>query len=170
MANIVFPLGRSARAYYNATKKVGDTGVETAISWLADTGTVEANSMRNVALALASNLVDTNTREACRFGFESQTPVLKGASVTFDTPWDLSDAFINTILASWEVDPQTQVGMAFLNRSKTPGDLQSGDIVNGIVGNFYISLTKDENADDVQRGNFTVTHATEGTWYSATTV
>ena len=169
MANLKFPFGRYAVTYYSTSgKKLGDSGLETPALWLADGDTTEAGEIRNQTLNLASTRADTNTRAATSGGFMSETPVLKGGEVTFDTPWDLSEAFVKELIAKWSAEPQDRLTLAFLNRDKDTG-LVTGDIVNGFIGNMFIELNKDENPDDIQRANWTATHADSGQWYEVVT-
>ena len=172
MANAKFPIGRGARTYYNTSGTLiiptGAGGVvqpADITTWLADVNTSIANLMRNLNLNLESIRVDTNTRETTSGGYQSETPVLKNAEITFDTGWDLSSAFVLDLLTAWNTDGR--MAFAFLNRDKDA--VTTGDVVNGWAGNCWVSLTKDENADDVQRGNFTITHADAGIYYEVTT-
>jgi len=166
MAIESFPLGRDAKVYYNtASKKLGDSGVETATLWLADAATVEAGNVSNVALQTTSTKADTNTRASTAGGFSSQRPVLKDGSVTFGCIWDLSDDFLLDLMTAWTTD--AKMGLGFMNRDKST--LVTDDVFNGLVGNFFIEMSKDENVDDVQRGNFTASHADYGTWHQVIT-
>ena len=167
MANIKFPLSKDAVFYYNTSDKlVGDAGTDTAQLWLDDGDTIATGIMRNLTLTLDSNFQDTNTRAAVAGGFMSETPVLKGSEVTFDTPWDMSSPFISKLLAAWNANPQTRIAVGVLNRDKT--GLVTGDVLNGFVGNMYASLGKDENVDDVQRANWSIRHADNGVFYTFT--
>ena len=162
MANSKFPLGRNAKAYYNTSDKlIGDTGVETVQLWLADNDTVEAPSIRNMALDLSNIDADTNTRGNTAGGYNSTTPVLKNAGHTFDSPFDETDAFIDKLVSNW--DTVTKTAFAMLNRDKDT--LVSGDKLWGWAGNCGIGLTNDQEITDVQRVNFTVNHQDEGQWY-----
>ena len=172
MANEKFPIGRGAQAYYNTNNVLivptgpnGTVQQSDVTTWLSDANTEAAKLMRNLTLNLDSTRVDTNTRETTAGGYAAQKPVLKNAEITFDTGWDLSNQLLTTLLTAWDGD--TRLAMAFLNRDKD--NVVSGDIVNGWAGNCWVSLTKDENADDVQRGNFTITHADSGIYYEVTT-
>lgn len=165
MANETFPLGRDAKCYYNtAGKLVGDSGVETAQAWLDDAATVVASHIRNISLNTSNNYADTSTRSSTAGGFQSQTPVTKNAEITIDTIWNLNDTFLTGMMTAWSSD--SRIGLAVLNRDKS--SLSAGDILNGLVGNFFVGMTKDEAVDDVQRGNFTVTHSDSGVWYNIT--
>ena len=172
MANVKFPIGRNARAYYNDNDVLivgtGTNGVVTTgdiTTWLSDVNTKVALVVRNLTLNLDTNRVDTSTREAMLGGYMSETPVSKQAEVTFDTGWDLGNPLLPELLKAWDGD--TRMAFAFLNRDKD--DVVTGDIVNGWAGNCWVAMTKDENSDDVQRGNWTITHADSGIYYEVTT-
>lgn len=170
MANQKFPLGRNARLYYNTNNTLitaaGSTvQISDITTWLALPETVAGQQIRNMTQTLDDNMVDTNTRETTEGGFMSETPVLHQASFTFDTPWDLNASLISQMIAAWS--GFSRMAFAVLNRDKD--SLVSGDIVNGFAGNCWCAMSKDENPDDVQRGNWTIRHADSGIWYEVVT-
>lgn len=169
MANQQFPLGRNARLYFNSNSvlvlKAGASLQQSDLqTWLDDSNTVAGNQVINLSLALDDTLVSTNTREATEGGFMSETPVLHGANVTFGTSWDMSSTLVPQLVTSWS--GFTQMAFGILNRDQDT--LSTGDILNGFVGNFWVSLSKDENSDDVQRANWSIRYANNGTFYSYT--
>lgn len=150
-------LGREAKAYYNNSVAV-DLDGSNAAAWLSDPGTLEVKNIIDVSLDISTERVDATTRDEAEHGWAAEVPVLHTASITFDMTWDKTNTALTNLLTKWNA--MDTVAMGFL-------DVQKSTNEEGLVGNFGISITKSENARDIQRVSVTLTPSDNVTWYKA---
>lgn len=154
-------LGREAKAYYNNSVAVDLDGSNVA-AWLADPGTLEVKNIIDVSLDISTERVDATTRDEAEHGWAAEVPVLHTASITFDMTWDKPPQgqtnVMTNLLVKWNA--MDTIAMAFL-------DVEKATLEEGLVGNFGISITKSENARDIQRVSVTLTPSDNVTWYKA---
>ncbi len=170
MALDQYPLGRKAAAYYNnAGIKIGDATAETPEAWLALATTVEWTDQFDVNYATSPEYADITTRKAAAGGFSAQKPVLMSGEVTFEVAWNTNSADPAALQAminnTFNGEP---MAMAFLDYRKDAGN-ESGDIVQGLVGNFFPSFSKSEPIRDIQKASFSVVSAGDLKWVSEVT-
>ncbi len=170
-------LGRKAKCYFNNAKTKFAAVVPATVSqWLTEPTTVEADNITDVTLNMSADFADTTTRGEAADGFASSVPVLKNGEVTFEMRWKPEDpamiaapfSFTRVLMDAWETDDT--VSLAFLDQVAKSTQIPLGtDVkVQGLAGNFAVSIDKTEALRDIQRANVTLTIVDSGKWHQET--
>ena len=162
------PIGRKAVAYYNPDTSLATADNAAAKSWLELVATVEIGSLFDVNYATSPEYADTTTRKAAAGGFSSQKPILTSGEITFDLLWNPNDDTATAkLIELGSAADRVPVTLGFLDYPHDDPELAAGDVINGLVGNFFLSFTKAEAIRDVQKASFTATSAGLLIWYSS---
>ena len=167
MALEQYPIGRKAAAYWNAssTLLLGNDQ-DAAATWLANADTQVWADSFDVNYQTSATYADITTRKTAANGFSAQKPILLSGEVTFEVIWNTNDA--NAAAVQAMIDSTfalTPMGLAFLDYPTDVAGSAAGDIMQGLVGNFYVSFTKTEPVQDVQKASFTAVNAGDLVWY-----
>lgn len=150
-------LGRNAKAYYMTaainldSTALNSAGLDTALA----AGTVY-NQVIDLSIELDTELVDVTTRDEAEHGFGASHPVLHSGRVTFEVPYDTANTTTAALLTAWK--NMTGIAFAFMSAALASD-------VEGLVGNFGVSLSKSENARDIQRLSVTLTPKDNCGWH-----
>lgn len=147
-------LGKDAALYYSATALIG-TNTETVL-----TGATEMTNVMDLSVDMGADYVDITTRADAAAGFKTQAQTYKNASATFDAKWKPDDTGFTALMNAWLGN--TTVAMFILDQKKTVNGTQ------GLVGNFFVSMSKEEPLNDIQKVSVTLTLASFGEWYKKT--
>lgn len=146
-----FMLGKDAALYFSDTSLNG-TNTETVLG----TAT-EITNVMDLSVDMSADFVDITTRADAAAGFKTQAQTYKNASATFDAKWIPDDTAFTALMNAWLNN--TTVAMFILDQKKTVVGAQ------GLVGNFFVSMSKEEPLTDIQKVSVTLTLASEGEWY-----
>ena len=156
-----FPLGRKAAAYFGDTT-LANVEEATITTWLSSA--TKWSNQYDVTYNTTPEYADITTREAAANNFTAQKPVIMNGEVTFEVTWNTNDVGNNLqamIDAAMDNEP---VALAFLDADKD-SVLAAGEVVQGLVGNFFVSFQKMEAIRDVQKASFTATSAGDLAWH-----
>jgi len=167
MALDQYPIGRKAAAYWNTagTLVLGSDDTDAA-AWLADASTEVWSDQFDVNYQTSPTYADITTRKTAANGFTAQKQVLLAGEVTFDVLWttnDVSDQAVQALIdATFSNDP---MALAFLDYPINAAGSTAGNVMQGLVGNFFVSFTKSEPVQDVQKASFTAVNAGDLIWH-----
>lgn len=150
---MAFLLGKNAKAYYSTTALTAIPSDDTELD-AAD----EVGNIMDLSLDVESTFVDITTRADAAQGFLVQTAVLKNSTITFDIQWQTGDQFTVDLLAAWQNN--TVIAFFALDQAATVTGAQ------GLVGNFTVSMTKEEPLNDIQKASVTLTLASYPSWHT----
>lgn len=150
-----FILGKDAAIYYSTTELTG-TNTATVL-----TSATELLNVMDVSVDMGADYVDITTRADAAAGFKTQAQTYKNASVTFDAKWIPGDTAFDAIVAAWTAN--STIAMFILDQKKNATTYQ------GLVGNFFVAISKEEPLADIQKASITLTLAANGAWYKKPT-
>lgn len=148
-------LGKDAALYYSSTALTG-TNTATVLG-----SATEITNVMDLSVDMGADYVDITTRADAAAGFKTQAQTYKNASATFDAKWLPDDAAFQAIIAAWLAN--TTIAMFILDQKKTVVGTQ------GLVGNFFVAVSKEEPLSDIQKASITLTLASNGEWYKKLT-
>lgn len=162
-----YPIGRKAAAYWNTAGVLllGNDSTDAA-TWLADASTEVWSDQFDVNYQTSATYADITTRKTAANGFSAQKPILLSGEVTFDVLWNTNDASAQCIQKMIDSTfSMTPMAMAFLDYPIDVAGSATGDVMQGLVGNFFVSFTKSEPIQDVQKASFTAVNAGDLIWH-----
>tara|TARA_Y100000996_G_scaffold383874_1_gene340182 strand:+ start:306 stop:827 length:522 start_codon:yes stop_codon:yes gene_type:complete len=170
MALEQYPIGRKAAAYWNTAGVLllGNDSTDAA-TWLADASTEVWSDQFDVNYQTSATYADITTRKTAANGFSAQKPILLSGEVTFDVLWNTNDASAQCIQKMIDSTfGMAPMAMAFLDYPVDAAGSATGDVMQGLVGNFFVSFTKTEPIQDVQKASFTAVNAGDLIWHKHT--
>jgi hypothetical protein len=167
MALEQYPIGRKAAAYWStAGTLVPGNQQADAATWLADADTEIWADSFDVSYNTTAQYVDITTRKNAASGFTAQKPVLLSGEVTFEVIWNTNDGNAAAVQAMIDnTFAMTPMGLAFLDYPMDVAGSAAGDVMQGLVGNFFVSFNKMEPVQDVQKASFTAVNAGDLIWH-----
>jgi len=159
------PLGRKAVLYWSTTL-ITDNSQSGIATWLSSASV--AGDIYDESGNFEPEYADITTRKKSSGGFSARKPVLRDGEVSFDFSWEtnnVADTFVQELIDA--ASDQTRLALVSLDYAYDDADLATGEITQGIAGNWYISFTKTSAIRDAQRGSATATHESFGTWYKS---
>jgi len=167
MALEQYPIGRKAAAYWNTNNVLllGNDSADAA-TWLADTDTEVWADSFDVNYNTTATYADITTRKTAASGFTAQKPILLSGEVTFEVIWNTNDTNAAAIQAMIDATfSTTPMGLAFMDYPIDAAGSTAGDVMQGLVGNFFVSFNKMEPVQDVQKASFTAVNAGDLIWH-----
>ena len=167
MALEQYPIGRKAAANWNTSGALllGNDSTDAA-TWLAAAPTEVWAAQFDVNYHTSATYADITTRKTAANGFSAQKPILLSGEVTFDVLWNTNDVSEQCIQAlidhTFSMSP---IALAFLDYPTDVAGSANGDVMQGLVGNFFVSFTKTEPIQDVQKASFTAVNAGDLIWH-----
>lgn len=171
------PPGRIASAYINAANLIDgvtfDPDIKTTIdNWLALADTFVMGDMFDNDEGIAPEYADISTRKRTSRGFTARKPVIKEGEVTFEMLWSTNvpaagpddEKFVQLIIDHSE--SLTPVAMFFSDYAHN-ATRATGEIYQGLLGNWYVTFTKQEPIRDVQRASVTAVAESFVGWYKS---
>ena len=159
------PPGRKAVMYWSATL-ITDNSQSGIATWLASADI--AGDIYDESDGFEPEYADITTRRKAAGGFSAKKPILRDGEVTFDFSWEtnnVAEAFVQALIDAANAD--TRLALVSLDYAYDDADLATGEITQGIAGNWYLSFTKAAAIRDAQRGSATAAHESFGTWYKS---
>ena len=159
------PLGRKAILYWSTTLITDNTqsGITTWLSSASIAGDIYDESDNT-----EPEYADITTRKKASGGFVARKPVIRDGEITFDFSWEtnnVSDLFIQALIDA--SNATTRLALVSLDYAFDDPDIGSGEIVQGLAGNWYPSFTKTAAIRDAQRGSATCTASDLVTWFKS---
>ena len=149
-------VGRDATAYWSSTEWPGTQAG--AQAWVD--GAQIANNIMDLTGQIGSEQADSTTRAEAKAGWTAEISVLKNGQYQFDFRWEPADAFTAALITAW--DTGAGISMLFLDQPGATGD--GANNAQGLGAVWSVSISKQENLRDIQKGTATVTVAKSPLW------